>query len=189
MVQEPVGHTTIKVVSTDRDLADRIVASAEIVEPGDPSCDPSSDIQSRGFQRPSPPFDIATVDGVDAILVCQYELGIPPGSPGLIAQYELIGGAADAELKALQSTPLGGGPDQPRTCSQGEFGGSAIVLHLMHGDASDQMYVYYSSCRGNGFDDGTAIRALTREACPPLIQPPVALYSGSSAPFGKCAPD
>ncbi len=113
VVKEPVGHTTIKVVSTDRALADRIVASAEIVEPGDPSCDPSSDIQSRGFQRPSPPFDIATVDGVDAILVCQYELGIPPGSPGLIAQHELIGAAADAELKALQSAPLGGGPDQP----------------------------------------------------------------------------
>ncbi len=189
VIQEPVGHVTIKVVSTDRRLADRILASAEIVEPDDPSCDPSSEIQARGFQRPSPAFDITALDDVDAMLVCQYTLSTPPDAPALIAQYELVESAAEAELRALQAAPIGGGPDHPETCGRGEYGDSAIVLHLMHGDASDQMYVYYSSCRGNGFDDGTAIRALTREACPPLIQPPVALYSGSSAPFGKCAPD
>ena len=189
VIREPVGHVTIKIVSTHRRLADRILASAEIVEPDDPSCDPSSEIQAGGFQRPSPAFDITALDDVDAMLVCQYTLRTPPDAPALIAQYELVEAAAEAELRALQAAPIGGGPDRPETCGPSEYGDSAIVLHLVDGDASDQMYVYYSSCRGNGFDDGTAIRALTREACPPLIQPPISLYSGSSAPFGKCAPD
>ncbi len=165
------------------------MASAEIVEVDDPSCGHTSDIQARGFQRPSPPpFDIATLDGVDSILVCQYTLGGPAGTPGLRAQSELAGPAADDELEALQSAPLGGGPDQPSTCLPGEFGESAIVLHLTHEDASNQMYVYYSTCRGNGFDDGTAKRTLSTEACQPLIQQPVAIYSGSDASVSNCMP-
>lgn len=186
VVKKVVGHVGITVVATDRQLGDRIVASAETVEAADPSCDPKSTIQAQGFKRPSPAFDVTRVGGVDSILVCQYTLGELVDVPGLRAQYELVGAAADRELEALQAAPVGGGPDQPESCVRGEFGESAIVLHLTHGEASDQMFVYYSSCRGNGFDDGTAIRALTKEACPPLIQPPVALYSGSSAPFRKC---
>jgi hypothetical protein len=184
VAKQRVGHVKIKVVTTDRELADRILASAETVEPGDSSCDPHSDIQARGFQRPSPAFDVATLDDVDAIRVCQYTLGRPFDAPGLMAQYELVGDAALAELRALQSAPLASDPNRPSNCLAGYIGESAIVLQLMHGDASDQMFMYYECGRGNGFDDGTAKRALTKEACQPLIQQPVAIFSGSS----KCMP-
>ncbi len=186
VITKPVGHVVIKVVATDRGLANRILDSAETVDASDPSCDPRSDIQAPGFHQPSPAFDVTTLDDVDAILVCQYSLG-DLGQPGLRAQYELSGSAADDELAALKSAPVGGGPDQPENCVRGEFGESAIVLHLAHGASSEEMYVYYASCRGNGFDDGTAIRTLTSSACQPLIKPPVKLFSGSAGSFRRCA--
>lgn len=148
VVKKVVGHVGITAVAIDRELADRIVASAEIVEAADPSCDPRSEIQAHGFQRPAPPFDITTLEDVDTILVCQYTFGESVNSPGLSAQYQLVGAAADRELEALQAAPIGGGPDQLENCVRGEFGESAIALHLLHGDASDAMYVYYGSCRG-----------------------------------------
>ncbi len=189
MVRQVVGHAGIKVVTKDRQLADRILASAEIVQPADPSCDPRSPIQARGFQRPAPAFDVSSLTDVDSILVCQYSFGEPEDAPGLVAQSELTGAAADDELHALQSAPIGGGPNRPGSCMGGYYGESALVIRLQSGETSHDMYLYYATCRGNGFDDGTEIRTLTTAGCTPLIQPPVAIYSGSSASFSMCVPD
>ena len=44
-----------------------------------------------------------------------------------------------------------------------------LALHLESPDAGrSQGHVGYASCRGNGFDDGVAVRELTRDACLPL---------------------
>jgi hypothetical protein len=187
VVERPVGHVLVRAVGQDRDLLDGILDSATVVD-GDGSCAPHSPVQDSAFPRPTPAFDVAGVSDVDAITVCQYDLsGAVP--PGLVAQYELAGADADRELNAIQRAPLGGGPDRPENCVPDDVGGSAIVLHL-HTAATDStvrtMYVYYSTCHGNGFDDGTALRELTANACMPLFHEPVSLTSGSSEPFERC---
>lgn len=188
VLTRPVGHAVIKVVTADRQLGQRIADSAELVAPSDPSCDPHSDVQSARIERPAPPFDVTRLPGVDSILVCQYLLDVPSNQPGLSAQQELTGAAADRELHALQAAPLGTGPNAPAHCMAGDIGESAITLHLLRHGSDHQMYVYYASCRGNGFDDGTAIRTLTTAACAPLVQPPVQLYLGPRATFERCQP-
>ena len=187
IVEQPVGHVLVKAVGTDRSLVDRIVASATEVSDDSGGCSPHSPLQGPGFPRPQPAFDLAQLDGVDTITVCQYSRGDLAG-PGLVAQYTMTGSDADAELQALQAAPIGGGPNSPDTCVDDYYGGSAIEVLLRTGDTVHTMYGFYGSCRGNGFDDGVSLRELTDNACIPLIHEPVAILGGSSAPFARCHP-
>ena len=105
---------------------------------------------------------------------------------GLVATTVIEGDDADAVLAAIQAAPAGGGPDKPSNCADDWPGDDAYELHLRTGDETHVMFVFYSTCRGNGFDDGTTKRELTTEACRPLMQPPVVVWGGSSASFERC---
>jgi hypothetical protein len=185
IVERSVGEASVRVVSNDRSLAADIAGSAEQVTDDSSGCAPHSAIEDTPFPSPDPAFDVGQLSGVDSITVCQYDIA-DWSSPGLSAISTLTGDAANEELAALKSAPTGGGPDQPRNCGKNDPGDSAIELLIHSGDDVHSMYVFYSSCIGNGFDDGTSIRELTMDACQPLIRPPLQIWSGSSASFERC---
>jgi len=183
-----VGATQITLLVEDRHeaIAEAILDSARVVATDHNGCDASSPIQAGNFVRPSVAFDVASVAPVDAISVCQYDLGRSEGAAGLIGSRRLTGGDAAGVLGAIKDAPTGGGPDEPQNCSPDLYGSTAIVLRLRSGGATNDMHVYYEWCFGNGFDDGTNVRELTKANCEPLFAPPVKFDSGSSAPFQRC---
>ncbi len=166
-------------------LSGRILDSARTFETDQNGCEASSPVQAGEFVRPHP-FDVASLRSVDSISVCQYARGVAPDRPALMGSRLLAGPQAAAVLAAIQSAPVGGGPDTPQTCTADLYGDTGIALHLHRGDLTRDVYVYYDWCFGNGFDDGTSRRELTREACVPLFGDNVAQFSGSSAPFRRC---
>jgi hypothetical protein len=131
---------------------------------------------------------VSAIDSVDAISVCQYDRGDGTRGPGLLGSRMLTGAEAQAELAAIRQAPVGGGPDQPEHCVDDMFGDTALVLRLHDGPTTYDMHVYYEWCFGNGFDDGTAMRELTADACVPLWGGPVAFTAGSTAPYRRCHP-
>jgi hypothetical protein len=188
-ITRAVGSTHLQ-VTTDaahEDLARRVLATAHVVPQDQLGCRVSSPIQAERPVRPEPAFDLNRLTGVDSIAVCQYQThGL--GQPGLMASRLLIGAAAAAELEALKSAPTGGGPDDPRDCIPGGWGDTAVVLRLRSGGSTHDLYGYYEWCTHNGFDDGTAVRALTVGDCASLWGGRVTLNSGSSASFARCEP-
>jgi hypothetical protein len=183
-IEQPVGHVLVKAVGKDRSELDRIVASATLVTDDAGGCAPHSVLQDSAFPRPEPAFDIEQLTSVDSITVCHYAL--TPSVPGLIGSYTMTGLDAEAELRALQAAPPGGGPDRPNDCAPDDPGDAALELRLASGADHDTMYVFYSSCHDNGFDDSTTLRELTLGACTPLDHEPVALMGGASASFERC---
>lgn len=187
LTESHLGRVRISLL-TDADttpLVDRILASARQVESDHNGCEATSPAQAEPFVRPDPAFDVSSLESVGTISVCLYER-IGTNRPGLTGSRQLTGSAADQELAAIQAAPAGGGPDHPNNCVDDEFGDSAVVLRLHDGDATYDMHVYYETCFGNGFDDGTTLRELTRDACRPLWGDAVQVWSGSSAPFERC---
>jgi hypothetical protein len=183
-----VGSTTITVLAdpAHQDMAEQIMDSASVVSTDHHGCDVASRIQEGHFVRPDPAFDVTTLAGVDAISVCQYDLARQPSEPGLLGSHVLTGSDASAELAALQAAAPGGGPDDPNNCVDYLYGDTAIVLRLHAGQTTYDMYAYYEWCFGNGFDDGTTLRELTREACLPIWGGNVLYSSGSSEPYRRC---
>jgi hypothetical protein len=166
-------------------LVDRILESARTFETDQNGCDASSPVQAAKFVRPDP-FDLASLDDVESISVCQYTRSVPPGQPALMGSRLLARQPASALLDAIRSAPGGGGPDSPQSCLHDMYGDTAIALRLHTDDSTREVYVYYDWCFGNGFDDGTTRRELTLQSCLPLFGGNVALFSGSSAPFQRC---
>ncbi|HSS68705.1 MAG TPA: hypothetical protein VLK34_09140 [Nocardioidaceae bacterium] len=184
IVKQPVGHVLVKAVGENRAEVDRILSSATVVDDDSSGCAPHSPLQDSAFPSPDPAFDVAELTSVDSITVCSYEL--TPSEPGLLGVYELTGDDAMTELHALQAAPIGGGPDRPNDCGPDDPGDDALQLRLASGAEVDTMYVFYSSCHDNGFDDGTNVRELTKDACVPLVHAPVTLTTGASASFERC---
>lgn len=166
-------------------LTGRILDSARTFGTDQFGCAASSPVQEATFARPEP-FDVASVERVDSISVCQYSRGIAPDRPGLMGSRLLVGSAASGLLDAIRRAPFGGGPDTPQTCAQDLYGDTGIALRLHSGDVTREVYVYYDWCFGNGFDDGTERRELTRDSCLPLFGGNVAMFGGSSGPFRRC---
>ena len=184
IVKQPVGHVLVKAVGENRAEVDRVLSSAAVVDDDSSGCAPHSPLQDSAFPSPDPAFDIAELTSVDSITVCSYAL--QPSEPGLLGMYALTGDDAMTELHALQAAPIGGGPDRPNDCGPDDPGDDALELRLADGADVDTMYVFYSSCHDNGFDDGTNVRELTKDACVPLVHEPVTLTSGASASFERC---
>ena len=186
-ITRAVGSTHVD-VTTDaahEDLARQVLATAHVVAHDQNGCPATSPIQASHAVRPDPAFDVSTLTGVDSIAVCQY-LAHGTDSAGLLASRSLTGSDGDAELAALQSAPIGGGPDRPQNCTPDGWGDSAVVLLLTSAGQTHEMYGYYGWCFGNGFDDGTAIRELTTANCSPIWGDRVLDSGGDSATFARC---
>lgn len=191
LTRRTVGDVVVSLL-TDTSTADQIapiMGSVRESEVDASGCATTSPIQSHTeFARPEPGFDVTTVDDVDSIVVCHYAIYLTD-APGLLASRVLEGESADDVLAALQAAPEGTGPDRPSQCMPGMTGDDAIALSLVRDDeVLGQVYVFYSWCTGNGFDDGTTHRKLTREGCEPLWGDRVVISGGLPQAMGLCAP-
>jgi hypothetical protein len=183
-----VGDVRVNVLADEAtvDAMEDVLASAQQVRTGDDGCDATSPVQAFRFVRPDSAFDVTTVKSVDSISVCEYDRSAGTARPGLLGSRVLDGTEAADVLAAIQSAPAGGGPDAPEHCLGTMYGETAIALRLHDGETTHDLYVYYDWCFGNGFDDGTTQRELTRGSCQPLWGGRVQLWGGSSEPFSRC---
>lgn len=187
-IVKTVGSTRVWVLADAEHLdeAGRIVESARVVTVDHSGCPVTSPIQAKAWVRPSEPFDVAAVDKVDSIAVCQYAMAEGTAKPGLLASRLLEGAAADDLLDAIKAAPVGGGPNAPENCLHEPSPNPAEVLRLTWAGSTGEIYVYNRSCVNNGFDDGTHRRELTRDACPLLWDGRVTYTSASSGPHQRC---
>lgn len=176
-----------------RALRERIAATVHTVavdHHGCPSTDPASADPGR---RPRPGVDVSTLSGVVAISVCRY--AVSDGfidAQGLVSSLRLEGQAASDALEAVAAAPAGGGPDRPQSClKRVSYGGEMIVLRVTSDAGTSQVYLRYSGCDHNGFDDGVTVRRLTADAVRPLVAGPnqVLSASGPVAKFRMLRPD
>lgn len=167
-------------------VIDPILDSARPVHTDASGCDSTSPVQAREFVRPEPAFDVADVDRVDAISVCQYDRGSGTSAPGLLGSRRLEGAPAQDLLDAIKAAPAGGGPDAPQHCVHDMYGNTALAVRLHTGGTTRDLYAYYEWCFGNGIDDGTTRRELTRDDCLPLWGGRVTLWGGSAESFRRC---
>jgi hypothetical protein len=180
------GQVTVNVVAdaAHRSLADRILATARTGAVDQNGCRASSRAQSPDLARPAV-FDLSSLAGVDSISICQYDVGTPDRS-GLVASRELIGASARAELHALRSAPPVPGPR--RDCPVDDSGSQIVVLRLVSGETTHDLYVRYFSCFGTGIDDGTRMRSLTSADCGQLWGPRLRLNAAKGRVFAICDP-
>lgn len=175
-----LGDVQVRVWSdaATADVAERVLASVRTFEIDPNGCDVRSPVQAELPVRPAAAFDVARVDSVDSIAVCQYSRRVADRA-GLMASQRLVGDEAETLLAGLRSAPAGGGPDRPDECVSYASGDEGLVVRLQRGDRVDDLHVYYDWCWGNGVDDGTTVRALTEDTCAPLFGGPVRWFSVS----------
>jgi hypothetical protein len=184
-VIERAGVTVI--VQGRPSLRKRILATvreAEVDANGCPSTDPIS--AELGARPPAgtPVGDLTAVTGLSA---CKYELpdgfaGTVPSGPTLMSSVSLRGAKAQEVVAAIAAAPAGGGPNDADSClPKVSYGKEAIVLRVTSAQGLSRIYMRYSSCDHNGFDDGVAVRALSEEAAHPLVRGAnfVSGYSGA----------
>ncbi|WP_296602581.1 hypothetical protein [Nocardioides sp.] len=179
-------RVTLLTDAATRDLVDPILDSIRPVDTDAHGCDSTSPVQAREFVRPEPAFDVTDVDRVDAISICQYDRGSGTSAPGLLGSRRLEGAPAQSLLDAVRVAPAGGGPDAPQHCVHDMYGDTALTIRLHTGGTTRDLYAYYEWCFGNGIDDGTTRRELTRGDCLPLWGDRVTLWGGSAESFRRC---
>jgi hypothetical protein len=131
--------------------------------------------------RPGGPVAVSALTGVTEVAVCRYALDRPDAAgPGLLGSLRLSGPSATTALAAITAAPLGGGPDAPSQCSTDTaWGDEVVVLRVRSAAGGSEVFLRYSGCDHNGFDDGVAERALTAAATDVLLAGPHQQYSGS----------
>jgi hypothetical protein len=182
IVQRVLGPVVVIATSQDRERATRIVTSASVAADTAP-CPATSAVQRALGQRPKPAVDITTLDRLDYLTLCQYDIDDPDHgySGGLRAARTLSGASADRLLQTLAEAP----PTQPGSCDPAPRAAEiGLLLRLAAGGDTSEVYVQAAGCPAGegadgGIDDGTAVRTLTRPACQALLTPPMQLSVGS----------
>lgn len=161
------------------DLRRQILATLHEVEVDANGCPMDLPASFEPGARPRPARDVATLTDVRSVVACRYELGPLTEMKGysmavpLFSSLRLDGQAAQAAVAAIAAAPLGGGPDSPGTCLPDfSYGSEMIVAHITSDQGESAVHIYYSGCDHNGFDDGFALRALTRDSVQPLVAAP-----------------
>ena len=182
-----IGQVRLRLLtdSRTRELVDDILGSARTFTTDMYGCDATSPVQAQEFVRPEPPFDVEQVDAVESISVCQYERHGGEGA-ALMASRRIDGEAAAKLLRGIKDAPRGGGPEWPQNCVKDQFGEHGLAVRLHHSGRTDDLYVYYDWCFGNGIDDGTNRRELTADNCAPLFGDGVVAWSYQSALDARC---
>lgn len=185
-------------VQAEPTLRRRIVDSIRHISVDANGCPVSEPISQNPGRRPHPAADVTRLSGVRAVSACKYSLqeGLNDNrltGPTLVSSLRLEAEAATQAVAAIKAAPLGGGPDNPDQClPEVSFGDEAIVLTVTSDQGTSVIYLRYSGCDHNGFDDGVNRRALTKEAVTPFITGPNMITSGFSASANKVdilAPD
>lgn len=172
-----VNGVTVLVQAEPR-LRQRIVGMIRSVHIDSSGCPVIHPVDEDASLRPDPPVDVASLARVTEVAACKY--GIDPGSrrASLLSSVLIGGERAQAAIGEIAEAPLRGGPDAPATCSKdASYGNDLIVLPITSEQQRNEVFLRYSGCDHNGFDDGRAVRSLTADAVAPLISGPNAVSS------------
>lgn len=175
-----VGDVVV-VIQAPKALRTKIAATAHEVKTDHAGCPVSDPVSLDPSRRPSPASDVTELRGVTSLSVCKYALAEENGQdekPSLLASARLDGSDAANVIDQIAKAPEGGGPNSPETCVE-SYGDEIIVLKVTSSRGASVVHVRYSSCDHNGFDDGTAVRTLTRVPVQALIAGPNAVSSWS----------
>lgn len=175
--------------STDEAVADQVMGSV-VAGPVDAlGCETTSPIRSLD-DRPMRPFDLDKIAGIEGIAICQYQGIQDTPSTTIWAARHLDSAQATQLLDQLREAPVGSGPNDPASCLGNFEVDGTLVVRIYTGAASApyDLYVRYSACDGNGIDDGTTARTLTRDVCGALFDDPV-LINGLTGATGAICPD
>lgn len=172
-----IGHATV-VVQVPHNLRSMIIATIHLVKVDHHGCPASDPVTAHPERRPQGHAVTNLVD-VSSVSVCRYALAGESGRPpaaGLLSSSDYHGSPAAKIVRQIAAAPARGGPNDARTCTD-TYGDQIIVLRITSSTGESQVYVRYAGCDHNGFDDGTAVRRLTRAPMQTLTQGPNALSS------------
>lgn len=181
LASSAVDGYRVEVVYPDAqvDLAQRIVASVRPLPEVDANgCPAAPELATNaGAVPPRQPG----VRFVSRVSVCQYDLN---RAPALLASRTESVSVAVSMQRELDEAPVGVGPDDAGCSSTGD---SAVLVRLWAADGQTQdVYVRYSGCQGNGIFDGTTSRTLTMDVCGAVLAPPAGLTSATRAVAKVC---
>jgi hypothetical protein len=177
-----VGLNGVEViVQTEPVLRKRIVATVHAVTVDVNGC-PSTDPVSRDpARRPAPAVDVSKLASVAAVAACKYRVGDDDylADPRLLGSLRLEGAKAAKAVDRIATAAKGGGPNKPGNCiTEVSYGDELIVLRITSSTGESQVYLRYSSCDHNGFDDGMFVRRLDVKSIAPFVAGPNAVLTG-----------
>ncbi|MCW2750082.1 MAG: hypothetical protein JWR83_1192 [Aeromicrobium sp.] len=161
-----IGKVVV-VIQAPEAMRTKIAATVHRVTVDHAGCPVSDPAGAHPSKRP-PPTDVTKLRGVTAVSVCKY-------SGLLVSSLRYNGEPAARIIRQIAAAPKGGGPNHPSECVDG-YGDSIIVLRVTSSTGESQIYARFSNCVHNGFDDGTTVRALTRDPMQALLKGPNGLY-------------
>ena len=154
-------------IQAEKRLREQVAATIHLVDVDAYGCPTYHPITRDASLRLAGPVDVNSLTGVTAVSACKYSLP-QPNDPradrgALISSLRLQGEAAAVAMERVAAAATGGGPDEPSSC-MGEYshGDDAIVLLVTSGQGESEVYLRYSGCDHNGFDDGTTVRRSAR---------------------------
>jgi hypothetical protein len=184
-----VGLNGIEViVQTEPELRKKIVATVHAVTADINGCPTTDPVSRDPASRPSPAVDVTKLRAVSAVAACKYVLDHDAygSDPRLQGSLRLEGAKAARAVARIAAAAKGGGPNSPENCTvDSSYGDELIVLRVSSDKGESQVYLRYSSCDHNGFDDGRSVRRLDAKSVAPFIAGPNAVYGGVDAAAAK----
>jgi hypothetical protein len=168
----------LSVFSDDDAVRRRILDSATLINGTDVNgCAPSHPSVLRSDLRPTAGSGLSSVGAVESVQICAYGIVPQPDRPPLLGSAEISGDRARTVGNALLAAPevakgweTAGDPHLVASGGLCQVPVNEILVLRVHGGERDQeVVVRYTDCIGNGFDDGTTVRRLTKAALQPLF--------------------
>ncbi|HZO66979.1 MAG TPA: hypothetical protein VFB74_18420 [Kribbellaceae bacterium] len=159
-----LGGVRIEVQTRDAVLRDRILGSIRQVSTDANGCPVRHPASADRPVRPAQ--GLAWDTRVTGLSACQYRIDrTGAGLPALVGSQRYAAAAATAILDRIRHAPADAGQGDPRAASGGSpLGDEVVVLRWTTADGVREVYLRYSGSERNGFDNGTEVRRVTRDA-------------------------
>lgn len=186
------GSAVLIVTTQDRELAEQILDSAEVVDDEAAPCQPASPVAGPVGARPETAVPLDDVTSVESAVVCQYEPvrdAADQDLPRLRAVRQLEGEDATRLVDVLRSAPVNDSVCDPSPVDSRPD--VSVVVRIATEGRLAEVFVVAAGCpdgpgMAGGIDDGTVVRELTRPACTGILVPPLALFSGTGDVSANC---
>ncbi|HEY8790801.1 MAG TPA: hypothetical protein VIM10_16960 [Actinopolymorphaceae bacterium] len=180
-----VGLNGVEVtVQVEPELRKEIVATVHAVTVDVNGCPATDPVSRDPARRPAPAGDVSKLANVSAVAACKYILGHDDygSDPRLQGSLRLDGAKAATAVERIAAAAKSGGPNAPQNCTADtSYGNELIVLRVTSDTGESQVYLRYSSCDHNGFDDGRSVRRLEAKSIAPFIAGPNAVNGSLGA--------
>ncbi|MCW2799346.1 MAG: hypothetical protein JWQ70_818 [Aeromicrobium sp.] len=164
-----LGHVTV-VVQAPESMRTTIIATIHLMKIDHHGCPASDAVTAHPGRRPRA-SSVTTLSDVSAVSVCKYAIarkGDQAPKAGLLSSSSYRGSSAAKIVREIADSPVRGGPNNRKVCTY-TYGDEIIVLRVTSSTGVSEIYARYSGCDHNGFDDGIAVRRLTRAPMQALI--------------------